>query len=92
MWKIILSTFFLVFIAELGDKTQLSTMILASKTKNPIAVFVGGASALIVTSLIGVLAGDFLSKYISDKYIQFGAGIGFIFVGILLLKGGFSCY
>ena len=55
MWKIILSTFFLVFIAELGDKTQLSTMILASKTKNPIAVFIGGACALIVTSLIGVL-------------------------------------
>ena len=61
MWKIILTTFGLVFIAELGDKTQLSTMLLASKTKTPLSVFVGAACALVLSSLLGVFAGGFIS-------------------------------
>ncbi len=85
MWKIIFTSFIVVFLAELGDKTQLSTMLLACKTKNIIPVFIGSASALVLSSLIGVLAGGYLSKYIPPHYIKIGAGFSFIVIGILLL-------
>ena len=87
MWKIIFTTFILVFFAELGDKTQLSTMLLASKTKSFMPVFIGSASALVLSSLIGVYAGDFLCRYIPEHYIQIGSGIAFIAIGTLLIFG-----
>ncbi|MBZ4646149.1 MAG: hypothetical protein PWR27_1152 [Petroclostridium sp.] len=87
MWKIIFTTFWVVFLAELGDKTQLSTMLLASKSKSSLPVFMGAASALVLSSLIGVICGDILHKYIPAQYIQIGAGISFILIGILLLIG-----
>ncbi|WHH57257.1 TMEM165/GDT1 family protein [Petroclostridium sp. X23] len=89
MWKIIFTTFWIVFLAELGDKTQLSTMLLASKTKSGLSVFIGAASALILSSVIGVLCGEILSRYIPQNYIQIGAGISFIAIGLLLLFGKF---
>ncbi|MGE4283129.1 MAG: TMEM165/GDT1 family protein [Clostridia bacterium] len=89
MWKIIFTAFWVVFIAELGDKTQLSTMLLASKTKNGLPVFIGASCALVLSSIIGVLCGEILGKYIPASYIQIGAGISFIMIGILLLIGKF---
>ena len=87
MIKTILTAFFLVFLAELGDKTQLSTMLLASKANSIWYVFIGSACALILSSLLGVLAGSVIQKYIPTSYIQFGSGIAFILVGILLVWG-----
>jgi len=87
MWKSIFTAFFLVFLAELGDKTQLSTMMLASKSKSIWFTFIGSASALILSSLIGVLAGSFINKFIPPFYIQFCSGIAFLIIGSLLVLG-----
>ncbi len=89
MWKTIFTTFILVFLAELGDKTQLSTMLLASKSKSIWHVFIGSACALILSSLIGVIAGSFINKYIPGFYIQLCSGIAFIIIGFLLIIGKF---
>ncbi|MCG8501446.1 MAG: TMEM165/GDT1 family protein [Firmicutes bacterium] len=87
MWKTVFTTFILIFLAELGDKTQLSTMLLASKTDRIAPVFVGSACALILSSLLGVLAGSILNNYIPPHYIKAGSGVAFIGIGILLLLG-----
>lgn len=87
MLKLIISTFFLVFIAELGDKTQIATMLLASQNESIWPIFIGSALALVCSSLLGVFAGSILSKYIPTNYLQTGAAIAFIIIGILLLLG-----
>jgi putative Ca2+/H+ antiporter (TMEM165/GDT1 family) len=87
VWKSIGTAFILVFLAELGDKTQLSTMILASKSKSIWYTFTGSACALVISSLIGVLAGSVIHKYIPANYIQICSGIAFVIIGILLVSG-----
>jgi putative Ca2+/H+ antiporter (TMEM165/GDT1 family) len=85
-FKVLSTVFTSVFIAELGDKTQLATMLFASdKGASKITVFVGAALALIVTSAIGVLVGSAISQYVSEKTLQYLAGIGFIAIGIWTL-------
>jgi putative Ca2+/H+ antiporter (TMEM165/GDT1 family) len=85
-WKILSTVFTSVFIAELGDKTQLATMLFASdKDASKLTVFVGASLALIVTSALGVIAGTFLSNYVSGKLLQYVAGVGFIAIGIWTL-------
>ncbi|HEY2918018.1 MAG TPA: TMEM165/GDT1 family protein [Candidatus Binatia bacterium] len=85
-WRVLGTVFTSVFIAELGDKTQLATMLFASdKDASKVTVFVGAALALIVTSALGVVAGTFLSNYVSAKLLQYVAGIGFIVIGIWTL-------
>ncbi len=81
-WKIFLTIFVSVFIAELGDKTQLATMLFAAdKEVSKYTVFFAASAALIVASAIGVLAGSLLSEYINEKYLHYVAGIGFIVIG-----------
>lgn len=87
MWKTILTAFFLVFLAELGDKTQLSTMLLASKSDSIWMVFVGSSFALVLSSLLGVLLGSYINKCVPAIYIQIGSGVAFLVVGVLLLFG-----
>ena len=87
MWKSIATAFFLVFLAELGDKTQLSTMILASKSKSIWYIFVGSALALVLSSLLGVLVGSVINKYIPPVYLQFLSGVAFLIIGALLILG-----
>ena len=89
MWKVFFSTFGLVFLAELGDKTQLATMLLATQSNSPLVVFMGAAAALVLSSFFGVLAGSFIARFISPQYLQTGAGVGFVLMGILLLSGKF---
>lgn len=85
MLKIILSTFMLVFIAELGDKTQLTTMLLSAQSNSKIAVFLGSSLALVCSSIVGVLLGSIINKYIPPNIIQIAAGIAFLVIGALLL-------
>ena len=81
--KILVTVFATVFIAELGDKTQLATLLFAAdKEVSKITVFVGASLALILASAMGVLAGGLISHYISDKYLNYIAGTGFIAIGI----------
>lgn len=81
------STFMVVFLAELGDKTQLSTMMLASSKKAPWSVFLGAATALVLSSLIGVLVGDTLYRLVPENVIRLLAGGGFVVIGLLILFG-----
>jgi Ca2+/H+ antiporter, TMEM165/GDT1 family len=85
--KLFLSTFGVVFLAELGDKTQLATLSLAASGKSRLTVFVGAAAALVVTSGIGVLVGEALSRVVPAVWIHRAAGAAFIVMGILLLLG-----
>jgi len=77
----------MVFIAELGDKTQLQTMLLATQTKSKLSVFIGASLALVFSALLGVIAGTFITKYIPTNYLQYGAGVAFIIIGVLTLMG-----
>jgi putative Ca2+/H+ antiporter (TMEM165/GDT1 family) len=86
-WRIVASTFVAVFFAELGDKTQLSTMMLASTKKAPVSVFIGSAIALTLSSLIGVLVGDTLYKLVPANVIKTVAGSLFLVIGALTLLG-----
>ena len=87
MWRQISTAFILIFLAELGDKTQLSTMMLASKSKYIWFTFIGSASALVLSSLLGVLAGSVINKYIPPIYIQMCSGIAFLIIGFFLVSG-----
>jgi putative Ca2+/H+ antiporter (TMEM165/GDT1 family) len=84
--RVLIMTFCLVFLAELGDKTQLATMLMAAKSKSIWAVFLGSALALVASSFIGVLAGGIITKYVPQNYIQIASGIAFIVIGILLVS------
>jgi putative Ca2+/H+ antiporter (TMEM165/GDT1 family) len=85
-FKVLLTVFAAVFIAELGDKTQLATVLFAAdKEVSKWTVFFGASLALIVTSGIGVLAGGLVSEYISEKHLHYIAGAGFIGIGIWTL-------
>lgn len=85
-WKIFITIFAAVFIAELGDKTQLATMLFATdKEVSKYTVFFAASAALIVASAIGVLAGSLLAEYINVKYLHYIAGFGFILIGAFTL-------
>jgi putative Ca2+/H+ antiporter (TMEM165/GDT1 family) len=86
-WKVMLSTFGLIFIAELGDKTQLTTMMLAAQTDAPRAVFLGAALALALSALLGVVFGEAVTRVVPAHFIHFAAGIAFIGLGIVLVLG-----
>jgi putative Ca2+/H+ antiporter (TMEM165/GDT1 family) len=85
-WNVLSTVFAAVFIAELGDKTQIATMLFASdKQASKLTVFAGASLALILTSAIGVVAGSVISNYVSEKQLHYLAGIGFIAIGIWTL-------
>ncbi len=85
-WKVFAAIFVTVFIAELGDKTQLATMLFAAdKEVSKMMVFLAASAALIVASAIGVLAGSLLSEYIDEKFLHYIAGVGFIAIGTFTL-------
>ena len=82
-YKVFFTVFTAVFIAEIGDKTQLATMLFAAdKEVSKLTVFFGASLALIVASAIGVFAGSLISQYISEKQLHYIAGIGFVGIGI----------
>lgn len=85
--KTFLTTFGLVFLAELGDKTQLATMLLVSQGKPAKAVFLGAAGALVLSSVIGVAAGTWLARILPPHVLQTCAGLAFMLIGFLLLLG-----
>jgi putative Ca2+/H+ antiporter (TMEM165/GDT1 family) len=85
-WKVFALVFGTVFIAELGDKTQLATLLFAAdKDVNKWLVFAGAALALIATSALGVLGGTLVSQYVSERTLHVVAGVGFIVIGIWTL-------
>jgi putative Ca2+/H+ antiporter (TMEM165/GDT1 family) len=85
--RLLLSTFGLVFLAELGDKTQLATLSLAASGKSRLAVFAGASLALVATSGLAVLLGEAVTRVIPAVWIQRAAGAAFVVIGILFLFG-----
>jgi putative Ca2+/H+ antiporter (TMEM165/GDT1 family) len=84
--KIFFTVFTVVFIAELGDKTQLATMLFAAdKEVSKLTVFVGASLALILASAIGVAAGSIISEYVSERHLHYIAGLGFLGIGVWTL-------
>lgn len=84
--KIFLTIFLTVFLAELGDKTQLATMLFAAdQTVSKWVVFFASATALVLASAIGVIAGSLLSNIINPKILSYIAGVGFIVIGFITL-------
>ena len=85
-WKYFGVVFAAVFVAELGDKTQLATMLFASdKEVSKWVVFFAASTALVATSALGVLAGSVVSEFVSEKTLGLVAGMGFIAVGVWTL-------
>ena len=81
--KIFFTIFTTVLLAELGDKTQLATLLFAANKENSkLMVFLAAAAALVVSTAIAVLLGNTLEKYIAHKYLSWLAGIGFVLIGL----------
>tara|TARA_E500000178_G_scaffold70393_1_gene68234 strand:- start:299 stop:571 length:273 start_codon:yes stop_codon:yes gene_type:complete len=84
--KVFFTVFAAVFVAELGDKTQLATMLFAAdKAVSKWTVFLGASAALVVATVIGVIAGTLMSEFINEKYLNYIAGAGFILIGAITL-------
>ena len=81
--KLAATVFGVVFLAELGDKTQLATLLFSAKSpENLLTVFVGASLALVLTSAIGVAAGGLVAQYVSPTLLSYVAGAGFIIIGV----------
>jgi len=83
-WKVFATTFAALFVAELGDKTQLAVITMTSKTGKPVAVFIGAVAALALVTLLGALIGEGLTKIIPLAYIEKGAAGLFVIIGLLM--------
>lgn len=79
------STFLTIFLAEFGDKTQLSTLLMSAESQSPWMVFLGSAVALVTTSLLGVLIGCWLANRLAPKTMQTAAGISLLLISAMLL-------
>jgi len=85
--KTFLMAFGLIFLAELGDKTQLATFAYAAKSESRFSVFVGAALALVLTTLLGVLLGEAVARTVPPKAIRVVAGVLFLGFGVWILLG-----
>jgi len=87
--KLFATVFTTVFVAELGDKTQLATLLYASDASHPkLTVFAASAGALVLSAGLGVLGGALISEYVSPRTLRWVAGAGFIAVGLWVLLSG----
>ena len=80
------SIFLTIFIAELGDKTQIATLAISGSSQRPLAVFLRSSLALVLASLLGVLLGGSIAKFIPELLIELVAAIGFMFIGLNLVQ------
>ena len=87
MWKIFLTTFGVMFLAEIGDKTQLAVISCTSRYRSPWVVFAGAALALLTATAIGTFVGSFLPALVGERMIRFVSGGLFILFGVLVLMG-----
>ena len=90
--SIFITTFTTIFIAELGDKTQIATLMLSAESGEPIIVFLGSSLALISSSVVGVLIGKWLSKKISPSKFALFTGALMIFISLFLAYETFINY
>lgn len=84
-WKLFLSTFILIFLAELGDKTQLASLAASAGSKSPWSVFIGASLALVLSTLLAILLGSLIQRLVPVKVIKLSAAFLFFLFGALLL-------
>lgn len=85
--KTFLTSFTAIFLAELGDKTQLANLGLVARTKSPILVYTASALAYLVVSLLTISLGGYLSKFLPEQAVKTDSGVLFVLVGVFLLLG-----
>ena len=85
-WLVFSSTFVTIFLAEMGDKTQLVTLLMSAESQTPLIVFIGAALALIATSLIGVSIGYWLSKKLAPETLDLSVAILLLFITTWLVS------
>lgn len=86
-WRLLVTTFGLVFVAELGDKTQLAVITMTARTGKPITVLVGAVVALALVTLLGVALGGVITRFVPIEWVSRGAAVAFIIIGALMLLG-----
>ena len=85
-WKLFFTAYGMLFLAELGDKTQLAVFTLVTQNESPVSIFLGASAALVTVTLIAAFFGEMVTKYIPESYLQLGAGVIFIVIGVFVLK------
>ena len=88
--SLLLSTFITIFIAELGDKTQLATLTMSGTSNKPLAVFLGSSTALVFASLVGALAGGSIANFVPEIILKTIASITFFILGMRLFINSFT--
>jgi putative Ca2+/H+ antiporter (TMEM165/GDT1 family) len=88
-FRVLFTTFGIIFLAEMGDKTQLAAMTMAADSKRPWAVFIGSSLALVAVSALGVVVGSVIGQYVPIEWVKRVAAVAFIAIGILMLAGKF---
>ncbi len=83
--KLLLSTFALIFLAELGDKTQLAVIALSARERAPAAILLGAVMGFLLAAAIAVVVGMLGARYISTEIVEKVAGVAFIVIGVLVL-------
>jgi len=83
--QVFCSSFVTIFLAELGDKTQVTTLLMSAESQSPWVVFAGAGSALVLTSLLGVLLGQWLSTRLAPRTLEVAAGLSLLLVSVLLV-------
>jgi putative Ca2+/H+ antiporter (TMEM165/GDT1 family) len=84
-WKLAAVAFGTLFLAELGDKTQLAVFTLAADSQKPLRVLAGASAALVVVTLLGTFLGGFITRYIPASLLQVIAGLLFVGIGVIAL-------
>ena len=86
-WKVFGTAFLTLFLAELGDKTQLAVITMSAKAESKLAVFAGASLAVILVTLLGVLFGSVLTQFVPVEWLQRIVAAAFIVIGVLMLFG-----
>ena len=86
-WKIFMATFSAIFIAELGDKTQLASLTMASRSKSWFTVFLASTAAFALVTLLTVILGKLISRHLNPEHIRYAGASLFIIIGVLMLLG-----
>jgi putative Ca2+/H+ antiporter (TMEM165/GDT1 family) len=86
-WKVFWVTFGTIFLAEMGDKTQLAALTMSAETRLPLSVFLGASAALCLVTLVGVALGGLASQWLPEGLLKKIAGASFVIIGVLILWG-----
>jgi putative Ca2+/H+ antiporter (TMEM165/GDT1 family) len=86
-WKIFGTAFLTLFLAELGDKTQLAVITMTASTEAKVSVFLGASAALVVVTLLGVLVGGVLTQWVPAEWLHRIVAVAFVAIGVLMLFG-----